>query len=131
VNRQKRTFRIVPEVRSPGLPDNVRRLGDLRLECQVVIAIAKQEMPFWVVAAGNTLLLTGDWCSKMKGEGAGSAFVADAQLTAATPMQGERKLALKTDKRVYTVPVGDLGWHDDALVALSYANVENPNAPVH
>ena len=63
MNRKKGTYRIGVEVRSPGLPENVRRLGDWRLECGLVIAIAEHGLPFWVVAAGNSLLLTGNWCS--------------------------------------------------------------------
>jgi len=39
----RRFYQIVPEVRTPGLPENVRRLGDLRLECKVMIEIAKEE----------------------------------------------------------------------------------------
>jgi hypothetical protein len=44
------------------------RLGDVRLDCQVKIAIAKEEIPFWVNGLINGFLLTTDWCSWFKGE---------------------------------------------------------------
>ena len=34
-NRRDPSFVWVPDIRTPGLPANVRRLGDLRLECMV------------------------------------------------------------------------------------------------
>jgi hypothetical protein len=110
------------DIRTPGLRDNARRLGDLRLECKVSVAIAKKDVPFWLVAAANTVLLTGDWCSKLTGEAKGLSYLSPAELTAATLIQGERKLALTTNQRNYTVPIGDPSWEDDALVELSYAS---------
>jgi hypothetical protein len=122
LNRKKNTYRASVDIRTPGLRDNVRRLGDLRLECKVSVAIAKKEVPFWLVAAANTVLLTGDWCSKLTGEAKGLSYLSPAELTAATLIQGERKLALTTNQRNYTVPIGDPSWEDDALVELSYAS---------
>lgn len=34
-NRKDRSFAWMPDVRTPGLPPGVRRLGDLRLECEI------------------------------------------------------------------------------------------------
>jgi hypothetical protein len=129
LNRKKNTYRASVDIRTPGLPDNVRRLGDLRLECKVSVAIGKKEAPFWLVAAANAVLLTGDWCSKLQGEDSGLGYLAQTELTAATLIEGERKLALRTEKRIYTVPIGDASWGNDALVELSYINAANPAGP--
>lgn len=64
-NRKRRQFSSIADIRTPGLPDNVRRLGDLRLECKVNIAIVKTEVPLWARAALTTFLLTPDWCKKL------------------------------------------------------------------
>lgn len=122
LNRKKRTYKFSPEVRTPGLPENVRRLGDLRLECKVQLAIVKEEIPFWIVALGNSFLLTTDWC--MKGEVQGKMtlfdFVSRAPLVAATMASGERRQQLKVKKSSFQVPLGDRSWPDDALIALEY-----------
>jgi hypothetical protein len=126
LNRKKNTFRASVDIRTPGLAHNVRRLGDLRLECKVAIAIAKKEVSFLAVATVNIMLGTGDWCGKLGGPGSGSgiSYMAQDGLASATMVQGERRLALKTSKRDFTVPVGDASWADDALVELSYAGGE-------
>jgi hypothetical protein len=54
------------EVRSPGLPDNVFRLGDLRLACQVSVAVFKDQSPWWF----NTLA-TGFACAGLERRNAG------------------------------------------------------------
>ena len=55
LNRKNGLYTGHPEVRTAGLPDNVRRLGDLRLECRVTIAIVKEQMPFMARAAINAV----------------------------------------------------------------------------
>jgi hypothetical protein len=90
LNQKRRNYRIVPEVRTPGLPDNVRRLGDLRLECKVMIAIAKEEIPlFWVLTL-NSVLLTRDWCSffSEKERGATFAFKTERPIVGAILREG-------------------------------------------
>jgi hypothetical protein len=53
----------MPDVRTPGVPATMRRLGDLRLECRVLVDIAKNYLGFLFRASINTLMLTSDWCS--------------------------------------------------------------------
>ena len=120
MNRKRNTFRIVPEVRSPGVPDNARRLGDLRLECQVMIAIAKYEVPFWVSATINSLLLTRDWCSAFKGDLLYDLASA-TPVSAATMVYGERRMALKIENGQYLVPLAEPGWPDDTLIELTFS----------
>ncbi|MCX7219827.1 MAG: hypothetical protein NTY70_13095, partial [Burkholderiales bacterium] len=46
INRKKELFRWWPYVRSPQLAAHQRRLGDLRLECQMFWAIHYDDLPF-------------------------------------------------------------------------------------
>jgi hypothetical protein len=89
LNRKKHEVRVEPYVRTPGLPDTQFRLGDVRLDCQVKIAIAKDEIPFWANAVINSLLLTTDWCSWFKG---------------ATPNGGDRSWSQKAAARLEGPP---------------------------
>jgi hypothetical protein len=123
LNQKKGVYRGDVEVRTPGLPDNVRRLGDLRLQCRVTVAIAKAETTMWVRAFVNTLLMTSDWCGK-----AGFAFGVrpTMRLQGATLAHGARKLALKVANWGYDVPIGDASWPDDALVELKVEAASSP-----
>jgi hypothetical protein len=118
LNRAKGEFSTRPDVRTPGLPDNVRRLGDLRLECQVTMAVIKKEIPFLARAAINTMLMTGDWCTGKKDMDFGVR--SPAPLAGGTLSFGERRQKLKFTKWNYHVPLGDRDWPDDALVELQY-----------
>jgi hypothetical protein len=127
LNRKKREARIDTYVRTPGLADNQFRLGDVRLDCQVKIAIAKEEMPFWVNGLINGFLLTTDWCSWFKGEmpkGGDRSWShkAPAPLNAATLRDGERSLALEVEDRSFRLPIGDASWSNDAIVEVEFAS---------
>ena len=122
LNQKRRNYRVVPEVRTPGLPDNVRRLGDLRLECKVMIGIAKEEIPlFWVLTI-NSILLTRDWCSffSEKERSATFAFKTERPLVGALLREGERSKELKTGDKEFSVGIGDADWSDEALVELEF-----------
>jgi hypothetical protein len=126
LNRKKADARVVSWVRTPGLPDSQVRLGDVRLDCQVKIAIAKEEIPFWVNGLINGFLLTTDWCSWFKGEtpkGGDRVWSQDAaaKLSAATMRDGERSMALKVEGKTYRLPIGDTSWSNDAVVELAFA----------
>lgn len=126
-NQKRSAFRIDPEIRTPGLPENVRRLGDLRLECRVAVAIAKKEMKFWQVAMVDTLLVATDWCAKFGQadstymKDVGFPFNAPSPLAGATLKDGERSVPLKVVKSSFEVPIGDTSWSNDALIELQYA----------
>jgi hypothetical protein len=123
VNQKRSTFEIGPEVRTPGLPDNMRRLGDLRLECQVRMAIIKKELPFWIVALGVTVTRTTDWCNMFKApkddRPSGYRHSSPVPLAAATLTHAGRSVNIKDGKSGYTVPLGDPSWPDDAMVELT------------
>ena len=131
LNRKKREARVVPWIRTPGLADGQVRLGDVRLDCQVKIAIVKEEMPFWVNGLINGFLLTTDWCSWFKGEtpkGGDRVWSQDAaaKLSAATMRDGERSTALKVEGKTYRLPIGDTSWSNDAIVELEFAPPAEP-----
>jgi hypothetical protein len=119
LNRKQGQLRASPDIRTPGLPENVRRLGDLRLECRVLVAVAKEEIPFMVNALVNSLLLTRDWCSKDK---LSIGFRAERKPLSATLVHGERRQAVQVSGEEYVAPIGDSSWPDDALVELTFEN---------
>jgi hypothetical protein len=122
LNQKRRDYRIMPHVRTPGLPDNVRRLGDLRLECKVMIAIAKEEISLMWVLAINGVLRTRDWCSfTMEEEKPKWGFDNDRTVLAATLREGERSEVLKTAENRFEVVLSDPSWSDDALITLEFA----------
>ena len=123
LNQKRRNYRVVPEVRTPGLPENVRRMGDLRLECKVMIAIAKDEIPlFWVLTI-NSILLTRDWCSffSEKERSATFGFKTERPIVGALLREGERSKELKNTDKEFSVGIGDAEWSDEALVELEFA----------
>ncbi len=119
LNQKKDKFRAKAEVRTPGLPDNVRRLGDMRLECRVRLAIGKYEAPFWVIALANGIFLTSDWCGHGK---ISWSIVSAAPLAGATLVDGERRAELALHGKEYMAPIGDPSWPDDTLIELRFAN---------
>ncbi|MGZ5198420.1 MAG: hypothetical protein ACXWC4_01495 [Telluria sp.] len=122
LNQKKGSYKISVDVRTPGLPENVRRLGDLRLECKVQVAIAKEEIPLWVVALANSILLSRDWCNASMGkELPNFAYFSPAPLASATMTYGDRSEQLETGKHSFKVKLADKSWPDDALVQLRYA----------
>ena len=121
LNQKRRYYQIMPEVRTPGLPDKVRRLGDLRLECKVMIDIAKAEIPTVWVLTLNGILMTRNWCSffSEKERSAPFPFKAGAPVLAAILVEGNRSKALETENDEFRVGLSDLDWSDEALVELS------------
>jgi hypothetical protein len=113
LNQKNGSYTGHPEVRTAGLPDNVRRLGDLRLECRVTIAIVKDQMPFMAMAPSPPLLPPPE--SRAPNA---SLFGSLAPPPRAPAMlrDGERSRTLETHGWNMMVPIGDTGWPDDALV---------------
>ncbi len=123
LNRKRNVYRIAADVRTPGLPATQRRLGDLRLECRVTVAMAKVEIPFVLRAFINSLLLTTDWCSFFDNKkNATFSFRAEAPLREAVIVEGNRSALLRSSGRSYSVPLGEGMWGDDAIIELQYAD---------
>lgn len=122
LNQKKGSYKMSVDVRTPGLPENVRRLGDLRLECKVQVAIAKEEIPFWIVALANSVLLTRDWCTaSLNKEYVQFGYYSPAALASATLTYKDRSEKIESSKHGFSVRLGDKSWPDDALVQLEYA----------
>jgi len=118
LNRKKGLVDGLPQVRTPGLPDNVRRLGDVRLECQVLTAIGKREMGFLLRATISTVMFSGNWCGQKKAQ---FWFSAARPLQSAVIRENGREGEVKVQKWSFLPPVGDETWSNDALIELSYA----------
>jgi hypothetical protein len=118
LNRKSGLFTYHPDIRTPGLPENVRRLGDLRLECYVAQAIAKDDVPLVARLFITSVLRTGDWCGKEKFS---TGFPAYGQLARVTLRDGNRRGTFYFDSGSYWVPVGPGAFSDDALIELEYA----------
>ena len=123
LNKRKGDYRWQADVFSAGVPANMRRLGDLRLECRVEVAVIKAEAPFWVRALVNSLLLTSDWCSVEKIQF--STYVA-RKLKAAWLIQGDARIELELSDfgMGYKAPSGNPAYPDSTLIALEYADEE-------
>ena len=138
--RKAETMTWRADIRTPGLPANVRRLGDLRLECEV-------GMEAGLVSQYNVLDRLFDYFENGR-EYCGSGkqkylFFADRPLFSVTLRSGERRETLPIQKlyaatingrrdelkhcdcealldRAYVLPLGDKSWPNDTLVELEY-----------
>lgn len=143
INRKEDSMTWRTEIRTPGLPYNVRRLGDLRLECRVGIAagLLSKNMPI-VRQVGSVVHLLGDPCSSVRSR---YIFFADRPLFGVTLRHGTRQEVLSIDDmyvgisflhrskfelsfcdcqslvdHAYFLPLGDESWPDDTLVEFEY-----------
>ncbi len=119
LNRKRGLFGGNADVHTPGLPDNVRRLGDLRLECEVMMAIAKKELSFLTRVAVNAMI-GSEWCHVTK---TWYSQHSPAALASATLVWGERRLDAQIggQRTSYSVPLADASWPDDTLIELQFA----------
>lgn len=129
LNQKRRDYRIEPYVRTPGLPDHVRRLGDLRLECKVMMSIGKEEIPLIWVLAINGILRTRDWCGFFDERDYRLSFTTDAPLVSAILSEGNRSAALETSGRSFSIALNEPSWSDEALVELRYGEPGTNQAP--
>lgn len=121
LNKPKGGYRWQPDIHSVGVPAGMRRLGDLRLECKVLVATAKEEIGFWLTSMINTLLLTTDWCSHEKIQ---LSTAAAQRIATATLTHGEQRVPLKvsSDGTSYVPPLGNKAYPDDALIEIRYSD---------
>ncbi len=120
LNRRKGLFRWRPDIHSPGVPPAARRLGDLRLECEVRWAIEQEEVPALMRTVFNA---AGGAChsSQIQVDFLSSRPIAAMQLVA-----GARRQAIAADRiepggQIYMPPLDDKSWPDDALLQFTYA----------
>jgi len=117
LNKPKGGFRWDPLIESPGVPANMRRLGDLRLECQVLIAVGKEELAFWQRALANTLFLGSDWCNSDKVD---LPTFSQRTIKAAWLVDGAARIALPLYElgSGFIAPIRHKAYPDDTLIAI-------------
>jgi len=139
-NRKAGTLTWRAEIRTPGLPPNTRRLGDLRLECEVgmaarLISNTRPGLFGWI----DKLFPEGpDYCHRAEPR---YLFFADRPLFSVTMVAGARREILPVDRlyagasrnpewkqglaycdcealidHAYFMPLGDQSWPDNTLV---------------
>jgi hypothetical protein len=141
-NRKARTMTWRTDIRTPGLPPNTRRLGDLRLECLVGIEadLVSDPRPFFGPIA--RLIRARGYCDQREVQ---YLFFAERPLWSVTLVAGSRREVLPVDQlyagisrhpmtrseleycdcevlidRTYYAPLGDRSWPDDTLLEFDY-----------
>lgn len=135
------------DIRTPGLPPNERRLGDLRLQCKVGFesGVARGDKVGFLGRMVRALTSQPDSCDNTWSSG--SSF-ADRALFAVTLVDGERRMALSNAmlqgltegsgaqydwgfllrERMFRLPMGDKRWSDETRVVMEFA--DDPQQPV-
>jgi hypothetical protein len=142
-NRKAQTMTWRTEIRTPGLPPNTRRLGDLRLECQVGMEAGLVSNTTNVIGRlAGVILDTPAYCAR---KAPLYLFFADRPLFSVAMVNGARREILSIDKlyaaasddphlnndlpycdcevlvdRTYVLPLDDRSWPDDTLVEFEY-----------
>jgi hypothetical protein len=116
LNVKKGQARWRPLVRTPGLAPDTRRLGDLRLECEIRWAVEYDELPF---VKRNVFRALGGPCHSGK---VTVHFGVSRPLASATMVDGERRRELRLDDGGYSFipPLHDDAFDNEALVQLVY-----------
>ena len=131
------------DIRSPGLPPNTRRLGDLRLECRVGMDAGLISNSNNIIGRITQAVLdTPAYCDR---KAPLYLFFADRPIFSVALVSGNRREVLSIDKlyaaasddpglkndlpycdcevlidRTYVLPLGDLSWPNDTLVEFEY-----------
>lgn len=116
VNRREGSIRLRPYVRSQNTTPERRRMGDLRLECEIIWSIERDNLSF---LARSALKLVGGLCGSSKSK---VSFRVVNKLLGANLLFGDRKLAVPIDKTgyAYSPPLYDRSWPDDAVIELEF-----------
>ncbi|MES2950866.1 MAG: hypothetical protein V4858_20210 [Pseudomonadota bacterium] len=142
-NRRKLTMTWRSDIRTPGLPPDTRRLGDLRLECRVGMEAGLISNSMTLLGRlASAIADTPAYCDKKDPQ---YLFFADRPLFSVTLVDGQRREILAINKlyanasddpgmrsnlpycdcevlvdRSYVLPLGDRSWPDDTLVTFEY-----------
>jgi hypothetical protein len=119
LNKKRGALRWRPDIRSPGVPAGMRRLGDLRLECEVLWAVEKMEMPSFQRVFINA------FNGPCKTSAVHTNYVAPRPVRAVTLVSGTRHAHLdekwiEDDGRMYVPPLHDASWPDDTLLEFDF-----------
>ncbi|HJY75100.1 MAG TPA: hypothetical protein VKE95_00630 [Burkholderiales bacterium] len=143
-NRKASTMTWRAEIRTPGLPPDTRRLGDLRLECEVGMqaGLISNYRPFLFGLLDPFLREGPDYCRRTEPR---YLFFAERPIFGVTLVAGERREALPVERlyagasrdpkwredlaycdcevlvdRTYFLPLGDASWPDDTRIVFEY-----------
>lgn len=146
-NRRAQSMTWRTDIRTPGLPPNTRRLGDLRLECRVGMEAGLISNTSNIVGRMVKVLLdTPAYCDRQVPL---YLFFADRPLFSVALVAGQRREILSIDMlyaaasddpklkdelpycdcevlvdRTYVLPLGDRSWPDDTRVEFDYMEDE-------
>lgn len=142
-NRKARSMTWRTDIRTPGLPADTRRLGDLRLECLVGVAAGLvSDIPSSLLGDFAGLIADRGYCNQRMPH---YLFFAERPLWTVTLVYGDRTEILSVDDmyagitrspmtadelqhcdcevlldRTYYAPLGDPAWPDDTLIRFEY-----------
>ena len=116
VNRKAGSIRWIPYIRSAATSDTIRRLGDLRLACEVHWAIDKDTLPFAMRTAMSAM---GGPCNFVSQKGTYS-FAEARRITAATISFNGKSAPVPFSGKSFTPPLREQGWSDDSTIELAF-----------
>lgn len=141
-NRRRLSMTWRTEIRTPGLPPDARRLGDLRLECLVGLEAGLVSNNGPIARIAELFTDHRRYCERTDAK---YLFFADRALFSVTLVAGMRREVLPTDElyaaasddpglaqdlpfcdcevlldRTYFLPLGDRSWPDDTRVVFEY-----------
>ena len=112
-NRAKGQLRLKPKIFSPSTTNQTRRLGDLRLECRIMWAIGKDEVPIAIRLAYSW---AGELCASKRIPVYFDAPFALSRVT--VEHEGITKLVPFNRANAYGPPIYDKKAPDEAVVRL-------------
>ena len=145
-NRKAHSMTWRTDIRTPGLPANTRRLGDLRLECRVGFesGLISEGIPIISTVVGGLVSTFSDPCEAERGR---YLLFADQAIFSVSMVFGERREVLPISwlyqglseiarskyelsffdsqsliDRTYLLPLGDQSWPDDTLIEFEFMN---------
>lgn len=119
LNKKRRTLSWRPDFHTPGVPDNARRMGDLRLECFVRWSIEQADL---IAFFRSTINAFGGPCTSAAIK---VDYISVKPLAAVYIVSGARREKLpdkwiEEEGHVYLPPLHDTSWPDDTLVQFEY-----------
>ena len=118
LNRKAGSVRWIPYIRSATATDTRRRLGDLRLTCEVHWAIDRDTLPF---AMRTTLSALGGPCNFVSQKGTYS-FSEPQRITGATISFNGKTAPVPFSGFSFTPPLREKAWSDDSVIELAFEN---------
>lgn len=117
LNRAAGSVRWLPYVRSSTATNTVRRLGDLRLACEVHWAIDRETLPF---AARTAISALGGPCNFVSQKGTYN-FSEPRRIVSATISQDGKSEPVPVNGYSFTPPLREKRWSNDSMIELQFA----------